>query len=273
MPPEVTIRTSCADDQDTRSLSVDEARVRILAEIDPIKSTQRLALRTALHRTLAEALTSPVDVPSHTNSAMDGYALAGNGIASAGVTEMTLIGEALAGHPFEGRAGPGQCVRIMTGAPMPAGTDTVVMQEQALVSNGLVRLASGQRTGQNVRRAGEDIASGDAVLGPGRVLTPADLGLLASLGIPEVRVNRRARVAFFSTGDELRSVGQLLGKGDVYDSNRYTLFGMLSRMEVDLFDLGVVEDDPVLLEDALRSAAADSDMVITSPSMPLTSVI
>jgi len=264
MPSEIPIRPSCADDRDPASLSVGEARERILERIVPIGFSQRVTLRDSLGRTLAERVISPLDVPSHTNSAMDGYALAGASLAAEGVTELLIAGEVLAGHPFPGQVCAGQCVRIMTGAPMPAGTDTVVMQERAEESEGRVRLVPGQRAEQNVRQAGEDIAAGDTVFEPGRCLTPADLGLLASLGIPEVAVRRRPRVAFFSTGDELRSVGQILGEGEVYDSNRYTLYGVLSRLGVDLLDLGVVRDEPDLLEGALRSAAADADMVITS---------
>jgi molybdopterin molybdotransferase len=264
MPSDILIRPSCSDDRDPETLSLEEARGRILGQVGVIGFAQRVALRDALGRILAEPVISPLDVPSHTNSAMDGYALAGADLVAEGVTGLTLAGEALAGHPFSGEVGPGRCIRIMTGAPMPAGTDTVVMQEQAEESAGRVRLAPGQRTGQNVRRAGEDIAAGDAVLAAGRALTPADLGLLASLGVPEVAVRRSPRVAFFSTGDELRSVGEVLGEGEVYDSNRYTLYGMLTRLGVDVLDLGVVPDDPDLLERALLGASAEADAVITS---------
>lgn len=264
MPADVSIQVSCADDRDTQALAVEDARRRILLAVTPIASPQQLALREALGRTLAEPVTSPVDVPGHTNSAMDGYALNGAEFGSDGAAELTLAGEALAGHPFQGMVGPGQCIRIMTGAPMPPGTDSVVMQECAEESGGRVRFAVGQRRGQNVRQAGEDIAAGAQVHRTGRVLTPADLGLLASLGIPEVAVQRRPRVCFFSTGDELRCVGQTLAAGDVYDSNRYTLYGMLQRLGVDVIDLGVVEDDPAKLEATLRRAAANADVVITS---------
>jgi molybdopterin molybdotransferase len=264
MPADMPRPPSCADDRDPGVLSVDEARARILAQVDPIATRQLLSLRAALGRTLAEPVISPIDVPSHTNSAMDGYALAGGSLAAGGVTELNLAGEAYAGHPFPEPVAAGQCVRIMTGAPMPAGTDTVVMQEQAEAAGGRVRLAPGQRPGQNVRQAGEDLAAGSRVHTPGRVLTPADLGLIASLGIPEVSVLRRPRAAFFSTGDELRSVGQPLAEGEIYDSNRYTLYGMLSRLGADLLDLGVVRDEPRQLEAALERAAADADLVITS---------
>jgi len=255
---------SCADDFDPNALPVDEARRRILSAVEPLTGFQRVSLREALSRVLAEAVLSPADVPAHTNSAMDGYALRHGDLPAEGVAELDLVGEALAGHPFRGEVRQGQAVRIMTGAPIPTGADTVVMQEQAEVRGAVVRIGIGHQAGQNIRRAGEDIAAGSVVLEPGRTLAPADLGLLASLGVAEVAVRRRPRVAFFSTGDELRSIGQPLGEGDVYDSNRYTLCGMLSRLGADILDLGVVSDDPPRLEEALKRAAADADLVITS---------
>jgi molybdopterin molybdotransferase len=223
-----------------------------------------VGLREALGRTLAEEVVPSFDVPPHTNAAVDGYALAGPDLAEDGSGELELAGEALAGHPFRGTAGPGRCVRVMTGAAMPPGTDTVVMQERAEAVAGRVRFAAGQRPGQNVRRAGEDLAAGRPVLAPGHVLAPADLGLLASLGVPEVCVQRRPRVAYFSTGDELCPLGQPLAEGRIYDSNRYTIHGMLRRLGADALDLGVVRDDPAALEDALRRAAQGADLVITS---------
>lgn len=268
MSSQIPSRPSCADDKDTESLSVDEARRRILAEVTPIATTHKIALRDALGRTLAEPIISPLNVPSHTNSAMDGFALCGSDLPGDGMAELELAGEALAGHPFSGTIGAGECVRIMTGAPMPAGTDTVVMQEQTEELEGRIRIGTDHgkehRPRQNVRQAGEDIAVGDAVFEPGRTLTPADLGLLASLGIAEVAIRRRPRVAFFSTGDELRSIGQPLREGELYDSNRYTLFGMLTRLGVDILDLGVIPDVPEMLDAALRQGAAAADVVITS---------
>jgi molybdopterin molybdotransferase len=264
MPSQIPVAPSCADSAAPESLSLDEARRRILAEVAPIARFQKVALRDALGRTLAEPVISPLNVPSHTNSAMDGFAMRGADLPGDGAVELELVGEALAGHPYGGGIGAGQCIRITTGAPMPSGADTVVMQERALDLGGRVRVDARSRAGQNVRQAGEDMAAGDAVLEPGRTLTPADLGLMASLGVAEVAVRRRPRVAFFSTGDELRSIGQPLGEGDVYDSNRYTLFGMLTRLGVDILDMGVVPDVPELLDDALQGAAADADLVLTS---------
>jgi molybdopterin molybdotransferase len=256
---------SCADDSDPLSIAVDEARQQILQAITPLQTREKLALRSALGRVLAEDIISPIDVPAHTNSAMDGYALNGQDLPQEEVRELTLIGSALAGQPYNGKCQSGQCVRIMTGAPMPTGTDTVIMQEQIeVVAEQRIRLGSGHRTGQNVRQAGEDIPKGAAVLSSGRQIVPADLGVLASLGFGEVTVRRRPRVAFFSTGDELRSIGETLEEGEIYDSNRYSLYGMLKRLDVEILDLGVVRDDPESLRLTLQNAAETADVIITS---------
>ncbi|MCU7918564.1 MAG: molybdopterin molybdenumtransferase MoeA [Candidatus Thiodiazotropha sp. (ex Epidulcina cf. delphinae)] len=256
---------SCADPEASTTLTVTAAREAILANISPILTTRRLPLRDALGQALAEEIVSPVDVPGHTNSAMDGYAIAGSDLPKQEYRDFTLIGTAIAGTPFSQDCRPGECVRIMTGAPMPNGADTVVMQEQAnLIDERRVRIGTGHRPGQNVRQAGEDIAQGSVVLNPGKRLTPADLGVMASLGIAEVGVRRRPRVAFFSTGDELRSIGEPLGEGEVYDSNRYSLYGMLTRADCERLDLGVVKDDPAALKQAFVTAAEAADLVVTS---------
>lgn len=256
--------SSCADDFESDILSVDEARKRILADIDPVTGFEKLALRASLGRVLDEDIISPIDVPGHTNSAMDGYALNYADLVN-GIREFTCIGTAYAGGPFSGQNESGQCVRIMTGAPVPAGTDTVVMQEQAeVIADGRIQIAGDHRVGQNIRQAGEDIPAGSVILNSGHILVPADLGVLASLGIGELHVRRRARVAFFSTGDELRSLGESLGEGELYDSNRYSLYGMLTRLGLDVVDMGVVRDDPAALREAFLNAAKNADVVITS---------
>jgi molybdopterin molybdotransferase len=261
----VTLQPSCADPGDTASLSVKQAREAIHAAIEPIEDQEQVPIRAALGRVLATACVSPIDVPGHTNSAMDGYALAGHDLPADGVREYRVITTVMAGQAFGEPCQAGQCVRIMTGAPMPPGTDTVVMQEQVeLLGDGRIRIDARHRAGQNVRQAGEDIARGARVLEPGRVLTAADLGVLASLGFAELRVRRRPRVAFFSTGDELRSIGESLGEGEIYDSNRYSLHALLTQMGVDIVDLGVVRDDPEALHEAFSQAAAMADAVITS---------
>jgi molybdopterin molybdotransferase len=193
---------------------------------------------------------------------MDGYAVRFSDLE--GETSLQEAGSAFAGRVFEGSVGPGQCVRVMTGAVMPAGTDTVVIQEVTRKEGGRVLIPGGQKAGQNVRYAGEDLKAGVPVLQPGKLLRAADLGLVASLGIGSLQVRRRLRVAFFATGDELASIGEPLEEGQVYDSNRYTLYGMLSDLGVDIIDLGVVRDDPALLESAFNSAAGKADAVITT---------
>ncbi len=262
---DIPIEPSCADDHEPGVRRVDEARSDILKQLRPVQGIEKLALRAALNRFLAKAIPSPANVPGHDNSAMDGYALRGNDLDNSERPRPRLIGSLYAGQRFDGECGPGECVRIMTGAPMPAGADTVIMQEQARVSgDGRIEIIGRHRRGENVRLAGEDIARGDVVLEPGRRLTPADIGILASLGIAEVPVFRRPRVAFFSTGDELRSLGEPLNQGDVYDSNRYSLYGMLRQQGVELLDMGVIRDDREQLREAFTAAAGMADVIVTS---------
>ena len=255
---------SCEDDFDPDSLNCDEALTRILAQVAPVSGYERLTLRAALGRVLVAALHSPCDVPAHTNSAMDGYALNANDLPASGDARLRVIGSAFAGRPFHGQPGSGEAVRIMTGAAMPTGTDIVVMQEHATRDSDEVLIDGQHRRGQNVRAAGEDLKQGQQVLAAGRRLLAPDLGLIASLGIGEVTVRRRVRVAYFSTGDELRSIGEALGPGEIYDSNRYTLYAMLKRSEVEIIDMGVVRDRREAVEAALREASQVADVVITS---------
>jgi molybdopterin molybdotransferase len=255
---------SCLDGYDPDALRVDKAREAIRACLRPIEGTERVPVREALGRVLAQAVIPAIDVPGHDNSAMDGYALRGADLPAAGEVRLEEIGTAYAGRVFGGGVGAGQCVRVMTGAVMPAGTDTVVVQEVCRAEGAMIAIPAGQKAGQNVRAAGEDLKAGVAVLAPGQFLRPAEIGLVASLGIGELAVRRRLRVAFFSTGDELASIGSALAPGQVYDSNRYTLHGMLARLGVEIIDLGVVRDDPALLEAAFRKAAASADAVITT---------
>lgn len=256
-------QASCADDYDPNSMPVAKARAFIHQFLDPVTGVLRVPVRTALGRVLAEDVTSPVDVPSHRNSAMDGWASRGADLA-AGEATLTEIGVSFAGKPFSGKVAAGQCVRIMTGGVVPEGADTVVMQERAKANGKSITFAAGQKMGQNVREAGEDLKAGSLALKRGRIIRPAELGLIASLGIGEVSVYRALRVAFFSTGDELKSVGTTLGEGEIYDSNRYTLHGMLTRLGCEVLDMGVIRDDPDLIERAFTQAAASADVVITS---------
>lgn len=255
---------SCADDYDPNSLPVDRARALILSLIEPVAGQQRLFIRQALDRILAADVISPIDVPAHDNSAMDGFALRFADLATDTPTRLKIVGTAYAGRAFDGKVGAGETVRIMTGAILPEGIDCVVVQEVTQVDGDTVTIPPGQRHEQHIRRAGEDLRAGKPALAKGKRLRPAELGILASLGVAEVSVQRRLRVALFSTGDELCSIGTPLKSGEVYDSNRYTLYGMLTRLGCEVLDLGVVRDDPAALEAALTEAAASADAIITS---------
>ncbi|MBV6474797.1 MAG: molybdopterin molybdotransferase MoeA [Rhodocyclaceae bacterium] len=255
---------SCADGYDPESLNAERAHRIILDLIEPVQDRERLPVRDALGRVLAEDVISTMDVPGHDNSAMDGYALRFADLAAEGETLLHLAGTAFAGRAFAGHLGAGECVRIMTGGVIPEGADTVVIQEVVQAEDERIVVPPKQRQGQHVRRAGEDLRTGTPALRAGKLLRPAELGLIASLGVGEVVVRRRPRVAFFSTGDELASVGAPLKEGEVYDSNRYTLHGMLVRLGCEIIDLGVVRDDPAALEAAFRKAAAEADAVVTS---------
>ncbi len=233
--------------------------------VEPVTEVERVRLFDALGRVLAEDLISPISVPPHDNSAMDGFAFDGAQLAPGQPLALRIAGTALAGQRWSGTVGAGECVKIMTGAVMPAGLDTVVPQEFTQVDGERVSVpADVVRTGDNRRLAGEDLMAGRAALQRGQRLTPAMLGLLASLGIGEVAVWRRLRVAYFSTGDEILSLGEAPREGAVYDSNRYAMFGLLTRLGVEMIDLGVIQDRPELLEAAFRDAAARADAVVTS---------
>lgn len=252
------------DDIADKMLPIDIALERIVAAINPITDRVRLNVRASLGHVLAEGVASPNDVPMHTNSAMDGYAVAADHLPLEGNASFKVVGTSWAGKAYSGQVARGECVRIMTGAVMPADTDTVIMQEQAEPDGGSVVLPGAQKRGNNVRYAGEDLAAGSIALKAGHRITPADLGLLASVGVGEVNCLRKPRVAFFSNGDELKSVGQVLELGDVYDSNRYTLYGMISRLGMEPVDMGVVPDDADAIREAFLSGARAGDMLITS---------
>jgi molybdopterin molybdotransferase len=255
---------SCIDGYDPEALRVDKAREAIRACLTPVAEVESVPIRQALGRVLAQDVVPGINVPGHDNSAMDGWAVRSADLSSSQDVLLKEIGSAFAGRAFRGTIRAGECVRVMTGAVMPPGADTVVVQEVCRAENERVVVPAGQKAGQNVRAAGEDLKAGVAVLRAGQLVRAAELGLIASLGIAEVRVKRRLRVAFFSTGDELAAIGTPLQEGQVYDSNRYTLHGMLQGLGVDIIDLGVVRDDPAKLEAAFRDAATRADAVITT---------
>ena len=251
---------SCMEDYDPNAMPVAQARQFIQQFLSPVAETETVATMQALGRVLAADIVSPSNVPNHNNSAMDGYAFK----YSEGIKVAKIIGIAFAGKAFAGVVNASECVKIMTGAVIPTGADTVVMQERIAIKSDCITLLEVPAKGANVRLAGEDLKIGQTVLAQGHTLKPADLGLIASLGVAEVSVFRQLKVAFFSTGDELVGVGTALKTGQIYDSNRYTIFGMLSRLGVQISDLGVVPDKLELLEKTLLKAASENDCVITS---------
>ena len=260
---EFTPQPSCADPEDKNRLSIDAARQRIAKLVSSLTAWHLCPLRDALDRVLHQDIVSPMNVPAHNNSAMDGYAIKSSDINGDGFS-LKQIGTAFAGHPFKGKVDTGECIRIMTGAVLPDDCDTIIMQEQVESNDNVITIHGKHRQGQHVRYAGEDIKTGATVLGAGRRLMPVDLGLIASLGIGEVNVKRRLRVAFFSTGDELKSIGETLEAGDIYDSNRYTLYGMLKRLGIDMLDMGVIPDQKAPLRQALIEASEHADVIITT---------
>jgi molybdopterin molybdotransferase len=251
---------SCMDDYDPNAMSVQQARDFIQQFLDPVTETEILPIRESLNHILAEDVVSPSNVPNYNNSAMDGFAFK----YSEGIKMIKIIGTAFAGKPFNGEIKASECVRIMTGAVIPNGADTVVMQEKTVNKGEYINLLEAPKAGSNIRLAGEDLKKGQHVLVKGHKINAADLGLLASLGIAEVATYRQLKVAFFSTGDELVSVGSPLKEGQIYDSNRYTIYGMLHQLNIEVVDLGAIPDNPSLLEDTLLKAAHENDVVITS---------
>ena len=255
---------------DPQALSVDKAQefIQHLVQVLPTIASEELPLIQALGRIVAQDIISPINVPAHDNSAMDGFAFDGKQLGTA-LLKLRVVGTALAGKAWQGNVKSGECIKIMTGAVMPQGLDTVIAQELTTLNDTdgetFVEIpASILQAGDNRRKAGEDLQRGLPALRAGSTLTPAALGLVASLGIVKVKVYRQLRVAYFSTGDEVLSLGDALREGAVYDSNRYTVFGLLSRMGCEVIDMGVVRDDPVLLEHAFKQAANKADVIITS---------
>ena len=250
---------------DPQALSADGVSAFLSQLVEPVQETQEVGIFEALGRVLARDITSPINVPPHDNSAMDGYAFDSRQMRGGVPQTLEVIGTALAGKAWKGEVVAGQCVKIMTGAIMPAGTDTVVPQEFATVMGTQVTLPPDVvQPGDNRRLKGEDLKQGRAALQQGERLLPAACGLVASLGLQTVTVRRRLRVAYFSTGDEILSLGEALREGAVYDSNRYTVWGMLTRLGCEVIDMGVVRDEPTLLEEAFTRAAKTADAIITS---------
>ena len=250
---------------DPQALPASQVNAFLAQLVQPVREQETVPLIKAHGRILAQDVVSPISVPPHDNSAMDGYAFRGTELQTDRPTALTVVGTALAGAAWQGTVNAGECVRIMTGAIMPAGLDTVAPQELVKTEGDMVQIPTGLlQAGDNRRLLGEDLMAGQAALSAGARLTPAACGLLASLGLPTVTVWRRPKVAYFSTGDEILSLGEAPREGAVYDSNRYTVAGLVQALGCELIDMGVVRDDPAALEQAFVDAAAQADAIITS---------
>jgi molybdopterin molybdotransferase len=250
-----------------RLMTTAEARALLDARVAAVVDTETVPLGDALGRILADALVAPIAVPPHANSAVDGYAVHFDDLSRDAETRLRIVGRVAAGHPLAAPVARGQALRIFTGAPMPPGPDTVLMQEDCRVEGDAVAIRPGIKRGANFRAAGEDVAAGAVVLAAGHRLRPQDVGLAASLGLSQLTVRRRLRVALFSTGDELVEPGQALAPGAIYDSNRYTLAGLLRVTGVALDDLGILPDRLPAIRDALAGAAERHDAIVTSGGM------
>lgn len=258
-------RPTCTDLNEQGLVHFDEALKQILSAVAEIPDTERVPIKQARGRILGEDIISSMNVPGHTNSAVDGYALRGDDLPAKGKTrELEVCGTALAGAPYSGSVAEGHCIRIMTGAAMPKELDTVIMQEHIEKLGSRILFDDSHRKGQNVRLVGEDVKQGETVLKTGKWLTPPDIGLIASLGIAEIDVKRTLRIAVASTGDEIFNIGSIPLPGGIYDSNRYTLAAALDRPDIEIVTLGILEDTPEALLEKFNEAAAHADMILSS---------
>lgn len=251
------------EDYDPNSMPVEQARQLIKQFLAPVTEIEKIKVQNAFHRTLALDVLSPMNVPPHNYSSMDGYAVRQADLTSAS-NKLKKIGSSFAGHGYAGAVVAGECVRIMTGATIPEGCDSVVMQEQVKVDGDMIEIGSGHKHGQNIRLIGEDIEQGAVVLARGQRINPAEMGLLASLGFNEVSVFRKLKIAIFSTGDELVQPGNALTSGQIYDSNRFTLIGLLTELGAEILDMGNIRDDKNAVRTALQNASSQADVIITS---------
>ena len=255
---------SCTDLFESGLIPCGQALEKIVSNLPAVDGHERIAITQARGRTLHDPIVSTFNVPAHTNSAVDGYAFHASDIPKRGTRRLSIKGLALAGKPFTGTLEPGQCLSIMTGAVLPKGLDAVAMLEHVEVETDFITIDGRHKAGQNIRQAGEDIEQGETILQPGKLLTPPDIGLIASLGIGEINVNRKLRVAVVSTGDEIFGIGQQPGVGDLYDSNRYSLIAALDRPDIEVINLGILEDNPTVLLDIFNEAGQYADLIVSS---------
>lgn len=253
---------ACCDALSPAFLSVEQGQAKILAAVNPIQDREAISIYNAYQRVLATEIISPIAVPAYRNSAMDGYAIRSDDL---GLAEYHQVAEIMAGHPYPQALLPGECVKIMTGAPMPDEADTVVMREQAIENGQQISFTTDNiKAGQNVRQAGEDIALNQAVFSTGQRVQSPEMGMLASLGMSSINVFRRLKVAIFSTGDEVQAPDLPPSDHTIYDSNRFTLMGLLAQLGCEVLDLGIIEDNEALMMETLQLAAQQADVVMTS---------
>jgi molybdopterin molybdotransferase len=255
---------SCHPQSGPRVLSLEQALDCILAHVAPVTGDEQILLKDCPGRVLCQNIYSPIDIPPDSQSSMDGYAFNSADLETDGVSRLTIVGTSWAGRPYTGTLKTAECVRIFTGALIPEKADSVVIQENVLRRAKSVEIPSRIRVRDNIRLRGNEHRQGALVLKKGKRLGPADIGMLASLGIAEIKVRRKPRVAFFSTGDELVSLDRQLQAGQIYDSNRYTLHGLLDAIGIEALDLGTVDDQDNVITDMLLEASRISDVVITS---------
>ncbi|MBV1897771.1 MAG: molybdopterin molybdotransferase MoeA [Cycloclasticus sp.] len=261
----VDVQSSCSDDNEADTLSVDAALLKMLNAVAEKSGSEHIPLTSAVDRILAAPILSPINVPSHRNAAVDGYAIIHTDLPSSGeIKTLNIVGRIVAGHPYKGRLKQGECLQIMTGAQMPDAADTVIMQEHVEIHDNTIHIDARHKNGQNVRQAGEDIQQNHTVLEAGIKLTPPQIGLIASLGISEVHVKTPLTIAVFSTGDELLSLGEPPREGCIYDSNRYSMISALKKIGCKVLDMGIIADDPEQLRSAFKLASNSADVIFTS---------
>ena len=260
----ISTQPSCNDIFEPGLLSVDQALKHIFSALPSIDDYEIINIEKAKGRTLHKNIIAPFNVPGHDNSAVDGYALNHIDLPTEGIKSLVVIGSAYAGKPNSNRISSGQCIRIMTGATIPANVDTIIMQEHVELKENVICIDNRHKAGQNIRSAGEDIKQGEMILQSGKFITPADIGLMASLGIAEIKVKRKLTIAIASTGNEVISIGDNHSANSIYDSNRYCLSAALNRPDIDIINLGILEDSPEALLNSFNQASQYADMIVSS---------
>ncbi len=260
----IPAQASCTDIFESGLLPAEQALSQILSALPHIDDYEIIPIEKAKARTLAQTVIASFNVPRLNNAAVDGYGLNANDLPSMGTASLNVIGSAYAGTPYSKKVSARQCVRIMTGAIIPEGVDTVIMQEHVELKNNTVFIDDRHKAGQNIRLAGEDLRQGEAILQTGKFLTPADIGLIASLGIAEIKVKRKLKIAIASTGNEVISIGDTPSKSSLYDSNRYSLYAALDRPDIEIINMGILQDNPKTLLNSFNQASQSADIIISS---------